>query len=72
HQASALYWLQNGQRATDDFATRIWSDLGTDRQPWVLVTLLLDDIYSPDNTEVRAIAETVRTAIANSLEGGLP
>jgi exosortase O len=72
HQASALYWLQNGQRATDDFATRIWSDLGADRQPWVLVTLLLDDIYSPDSTEVRAVAEMVRTAIANSLEGGLP
>lgn len=72
HQASALYWLQNGQRATDDFATRIWSDLSADPQPWVLVTLLLDDVYPPDSTEVRAIAEMVRTSIANSLEGGLP
>jgi exosortase O len=72
HQASALYWLQNGQRATDDFATRIWSDLGADPQPWVLVTLLLDDVYPPDSTEVHAIAEMVHTAIANSLEGGLP
>jgi exosortase O len=72
HQASALYWLQNGQRATDDFATRIWSDLSADPQPWVLVTLLLDDVYSPDSAEVGAIADLVRTAIANSLEGGLP
>ncbi len=71
-QATALYWLQTGQRATDDFAVRIWSDLGSERQPWVLVTLLLDDVYPPNSAEVRAIAEIVRTAVADSLEGGLP
>jgi exosortase O len=71
-QASALYWLQTGQRATDDFATRIWSDLGSERQPWVLVTLMLDDVYPPNSAEVRSIAEIVRTAVADSLEGGLP
>jgi hypothetical protein len=64
--------LQTGQRATDDFATRIWSDLGSERQPWVLVTLLLDDVYPPDSPEVRQIAQMVRAAVANSLEGGLP
>jgi len=71
-QATALYWLQNSQRTTDDFATRIWSDLGSERQPWVLITLLLDDVYPPNSAEVREIAELVRTAVANSLEGGLP
>ena len=71
-QATALYWLQTGQRATDDFAIRIWSDLGSERQPWVLVTLLLDDVYPPNSAEVRSIAEIVRTAVTNSLEGGLP
>jgi exosortase O len=71
-QATALYWLQSGDRATDDFATRIWSDLGAERQPWVLVTLLLDDVYPSNSLEVHAIAELVRTAIADSLEGGLP
>jgi exosortase O len=71
-QATALYWLQTGYRATDDFATRIWSDLSTERQPWVLVTLLLDDVYAPNSAEVRSIAELVRTTVAKSLEGGLP
>lgn len=71
-QATALYWLQSGPRATDDFATRIWSDLAPERQPWVLVTLLLDEVYPPDSAEVRSIAELVRTSVANSLEGGLP
>jgi exosortase O len=72
YQATALYWLQNGPRATDDFATRIWSDLSADRQPWVLVTLILDDVYPPESIEVRTIAEIVHAAISNSLEGGLP
>ncbi|MGB3703296.1 MAG: exosortase O [Anaerolineales bacterium] len=71
-QATALYWLQTGQHATDDFAARIWSDLGSERQPWVLVTLLLDDVYPPNSAEVRSIAEIVRTVVADSLEGGLP
>ena len=71
-QATALYWLQTGQRATDDFATRIWADLGSERQPWVLVTLLFDDVYPASSAEVREIAELVRTAVSNSLEGGLP
>jgi exosortase O len=71
-QATGMYWLQTGQRATDDFAVRIWSDLGSERQPWVLVTLLLDDVYPPNSAEVRSIAEIVRTAVADSLEGGLP
>jgi exosortase O len=72
HQASAMYWLQNGHRATDDFATRIWSDLRAKRQPWVLVTILLDDIYPSDSAAIREIAAMVRAAVANSLEGGLP
>ena len=71
-QATALYWLQTGNRATDDFATRIWSDLGSERQPWVLVTLLLDDVYPPNSAEVRAIAELVRIAVANGLKGEQP
>ncbi len=71
-QATALYWLQNGNRATDDFATRIWSDLASERQPWVLVTLLLDDVYPTDSAAMRNIAELVRATVANSLEGGLP
>ena len=58
--STALYWLQNSEYATDDFTTRIWSDLGSDQQHWVLVTLLLDDVYPPDSRTVREIAELVR------------
>jgi len=72
HQATALYWLQTSTHATDDFAARIWSDLAPERQPWVLVTLLLDDVYPTDSDSVHSIAVMVRETVANSLEGGLP
>ena len=72
NQVTALYWLQIDHRAMDDFATRIWSDLASERQPWVLVTISMDDVYPPESATVRSVAELVRTAIANSLEGGLP
>jgi len=72
NQATALYWLQSGYQATDDFATRIWSDLDSEREPWVLVTLMLDDVYPTNSEEVRIIAELVRETIATSLERGLP
>jgi exosortase O len=71
-QATALYWLQSGERATDDFATRIWSDLEPERRPWVLVTVLFDDVYPLDSDEIHAIAKLVRRAVTDSLEGGLP
>jgi exosortase O len=71
-QVSALYWLQAADKVTDDFATRIWSDLSPDRQRWVLVTVLLDDVYSPDNAAVQSLAHTLRRAVAASLEGERP
>jgi exosortase O len=72
NQVTALYWLQTGNRATDDFATRIWSDLASERQLWVLVTILLDDVYPPDSAALRSVAGLVRAAVTESLEGGLP
>jgi len=72
NRATALYWLQNGDRATDDFAVRIWSDLDSDPQPWVLVTVVLDRAYGPDSPEVRAIAEMLRASVAESLQGDQP
>jgi exosortase O len=71
-RASALYWLQAGDRVTDDFATRIWADLTPDNQRWVLVTVLLDDVYEINDPAVRGLAADVRAVVANSLKGELP
>jgi exosortase O len=68
-QVSALYWLQTGNRVTDDFATRIWSDLGREKPHWVLVTILLDDVYPPDSASLGALANTVRAVVAEGFGG---
>ena len=71
-EVSAVYWLQTGDRVTDDFATRIWADLTPENQQWVLVTILLDNVYAPDSSAVLSLMKTVRGAVADSLEGELP
>jgi exosortase O len=71
-QVSAVYWLQTGNHVTDDFARRIWADLAPEKEQWVLVTILFDDVYPADSELIVSLARTVREAVANSLEGELP
>ena len=67
---SAAYWFQNGEQATDDFATRIWADLSPQRQRWVLVTVLFDNAIDPGDMDAQALYTTLRGALQRSLEGG--
>lgn len=67
---SAAYWFQNGEQATDDFATRIWADLSPQRQRWVLVTVLFDKAIDPGNADAQVLYTTLRGALQRSLEGG--
>ncbi len=67
---SAAYWFQNGNQATDDFATRIWADLSPQRQRWVLVTVLFDNGIDPSGADAQALYRTLRSSLQRSLEGG--
>ena len=67
---SAVYWLQAPGRVTDDYATRIWSDLNPQRQTWVLVTILFDTAVDPTRTEFQELYGGLRQTLAQSLEGG--
>jgi exosortase O len=67
---SAAYWFQNGEQATDDFATRMWADLSPQRQRWVLVTVLFDTAVDPNGADVQALYTTLRGSLQRSLEGG--
>jgi exosortase O len=69
---SAVYWLQAPGRLTDDYATRIWSDLAPQRQTWVLVTILFDSAVDPTVPELQALYDGLRRSVARSLEGGNP
>jgi exosortase O len=67
---SAVYWLQAPGRVTDDYATRIWSDLNPQRQTWVLVTILFDSAVNPTRPDLQALYLALRHSVAQSLEGG--
>jgi exosortase O len=68
---SAAYWLQAPGRVTDDYATRIWSDLTPQRQTWVLVTVLFDTPVDPTRPDLQDLYNGLRQTVAHSLEGGL-
>lgn len=49
--ATAVYWFQSPSRVTDDYAQRMWADVGSGRERWALVTVLFDgdiDVNRPD------------------------
>jgi exosortase O len=67
---SAVYWLQAPGRVTDDYATRIWSDLSPQRQTWVLVTILFDSAVDPTRSDLQDLYNDLRLSVAQRLEGG--
>jgi exosortase O len=66
---SAGYWLQSGQRVTDDYSVRIWDDIAPQPQPWVLVTVLFDNVKDPAETDSSELFVVLRQAVQLSLEG---
>jgi exosortase O len=67
---SAAYWFQSPKQTTDDFLSRIWSYLIYKNKTWVLVSILFDNSYTPESTEIQAFTATVHKAIARSINGG--
>jgi len=70
---SATYWFQSGDRTTDDHATRMWADLAPQRDRWVLVTVLFDEVRDPGAANVQAfytaLHEAVRRGLSSSKVG---
>jgi exosortase O len=70
---SAAYWFQSKDQITSDYGARIWSDFAPDRDSWILVTILFDGIYKPDDPALASLYHTLRGSVARSLaEGVLP
>ncbi len=72
HQFSAAYWLQSEDQTTDDYATRIWDDLTPERQPWVLVTILFDEVIDPQSGAATALFRSLEEIVDSSFAGGIP
>jgi len=67
---SATYWFQSVHRTTDDYGTRIWSDLTPKRDRWVLVTILFDGVQDPGAADLQSFYLALHDGVAHSLEGG--
>lgn len=67
----AVYWFQSSQRTTDDFLSRTWGEV-TRREPtWVMVSILFDRAYQPDNPEVVAFLTQVHHSLAQQFQGAM-
>jgi exosortase O len=66
-QVSAAYWFQSAGRTTDDYATRIWADLAPQRERWVLVSILFDNVRDPRAPDVQALYIALHKAVAHNL-----
>ena len=69
HRYSAVYWLQAPGSVTDDYATRIWSDLSPGNQTWSLVTVLFDAPIEPLDGELAGLYAELRRTVEAGLNG---
>ena len=69
---SAAYWFQSVGYITDDYATRIWTDLTPDREPWILVTILFDEHHDLRTDDMQVFYDVIHLSVARSFEGENP
>jgi hypothetical protein len=59
---------QSSQQTTDDYGTRIWSDVSWERERWVLVSILFDEDVAAAERDMGALYEALYTAVDDYLE----
>ncbi len=64
---NASYWFQSAERTTDDYGTRIWSDLSPQRERWVLMSILFDGVVDPNSEDVASLYAALHGSVALSL-----
>jgi exosortase O len=67
---SATYWFQSPKQTTDDFLSRLWSEVTRRQKNWLLVSVLFDRPLSPDSSEIRNFTTTIHEAIDHTLKKG--
>ncbi|MDX2098621.1 MAG: exosortase O, partial [Leptolyngbyaceae cyanobacterium bins.59] len=67
---AATYWFQSAHQTTDEWLTRVWDQLLHRDRVWVMVSVLFDRSYTPQNTEISQFASQVHHMIRRSLTGG--
>jgi exosortase O len=69
NQLSATYWLQSQQRTTDNFLSRIGSDITQKNHTWVLVSILFDSYLNPESPEIQEFVTAIHNTVDRSLKG---
>ncbi len=64
---SAAYWFQSPTRTTDDYATRIWADLSPQRDRWMLVSILFDEVHNPNTKRIEIFYTQLQKAVIQHL-----
>ncbi len=61
---TASYWFQSSTQTSDDYGTRIWSDISPQRERWVLVSILFDEVTDPDSEEIMTFYKAMNDVVA--------
>jgi exosortase O len=67
---AGTYWFQSARQTTDDYATRIWADAALERDRWVLVAILFDNVADPRDADVEAFYVALHDAVTRHLVQG--
>lgn len=65
---AATYWFQSADRVTDDYGTRMWSDVASPYTRWVLVSILFDRARDPNDGDMQSFYLALRDGVAQSLK----
>ncbi len=61
---AAAYWFQSPQRTTDSYLDRLWAELTRQEQSWTMVSILFDQDYAPESSQVQAFLNQVQATLA--------
>ncbi len=66
---TAAYWFQSADTITDDYGSRMWSDLSAPNTRWMLVTVLFDEGYPADDPAIQEFYLEINNTVALNLTG---
>jgi len=67
-ESSACYWFQSPTECTDDFGTRVWSELRTKENDWILVSVVFNNFQNIDTKEINEFILTINRLIKEQKE----
>lgn len=65
--SSACYWFQSPTSITDDFSTRVWSEVKKEQTEWILVTVVFNDQGKLEDKNIQEFLNQLNLLINNQL-----